>query len=61
MPRYRFTVFEMRAVEMIYEVEADSEEAAAEKAERGDAIGEEFVRELGVNSREVEGLATGAR
>jgi hypothetical protein len=54
MAEFKFSVIETRAVQMIYTVEAETEEEARELAGRGETVEESFVRDLSVNDRLVE-------
>lgn len=53
MARYKFTMVEIVANEVEYEVEAEDEAAARKKAEAGDTLSEGHVRCLGVEKRQV--------
>ncbi len=53
MPKFKFAVTETRNVEMHYTVEADTEDAARNKAEAGETIAEEEISITGVSDRYV--------
>lgn len=52
--QFKLVVFETRVIEMVYTVEADTDEEAWEMASDGETIEESFVRDLSVSNREVQ-------
>jgi hypothetical protein len=53
MPLWRVSVAESRSVEVEYLVRAKTETEASGLARKGETVDETFVRELGVNHREI--------
>lgn len=51
MKKFLFTIHEMIANEVIYEIEAETYEEAFRKAQCGDTVEEHFMKEIGVGQR----------